>query len=92
MSLQGGDGLGRPADRRVCVTFREPSKSRPVGTHEVEAFGINLFKRNEATHRSLCERFNLRSAAGAICQLVYALNAGEGAVAVETHGVKSGPL
>src|SRR4029453_19022494 len=69
MSPQHGDGLCRSADHFVGIAPCEPSKSRSVGPHQVEAFGIDGFEWNRAVHRGFGQRGDLSLAAGAACQL-----------------------
>src|SRR4029453_10836100 len=92
MPPQGRHCLGRSADHFLEVTCGEPDESRLIGTDNVEAFGVDFFKWNGAIHRGLSQRSNLCLADGAACQFIYALDAGKGAVAVETHRVKSRAL
>ena len=90
MPPQGRDRLDRSADHFLDVTFGEPCERRFIGTDNVEAFAVDFFERNVAVHRSLRQRCDLGLAAGTARQFVYALDAAERAVAVETDRIEFG--
>jgi hypothetical protein len=89
MPPQGRNGLSRSAHHFLYITLREPSKRDAVWSHQVETVGINRFERNDTVHRCLGKGGNLNPSARAAPQFIYALNAGKGAVAVETHRIKA---
>src|SRR5215471_6004726 len=88
MPLQPSDGPGSSARHFLRVAVCQPSKCRSVRPYQVETLGINFFEWNGAVHRGFGQRADLGLATGAACQFVNTFNAGEGAVAVETHRAK----